>query len=395
MTNVLVCGGGSGGHVYPALALLKTFKRHPNVNRLGFMGTHRGVEARVMPKQSDIDFFPIQAGHLRGNAIHKLKTVVKLCIGMTETLAAFMKFRPGLIIGTGGYSSLPALVWGKALGIPTAILETNAKAGLANRLLGGHVNHVFCGQPATFDFTPKNICQSGIPVRSDLYQPQEKNELYKQWGLSPKKKTLLVLGGSLGAQTLNMLTLQLARRQPDVQIILSMGLCQQDRFVKLKAQTKNLKNLKLHTYIDRMDEAMALTDIAICRAGALTLAELSACGVPAIVVPWDGAADGHQVHNARVHEARGAGLMIREENLSLKNLAQTLGLMLQPQCHEAMHKASLNVGQTHRDACARIVKEVERYLDEPLPLRRDRRRWHERLGQNVLATPTSGPGFKH
>lgn len=393
MSNVLVCGGGSGGHVYPALAMLEAFQAHPNVQRIGFISTPGPLERRVFAAHRDISFFPIHARHFRGTWKQNLGALGALGRGLLESFGAIKRFRPSIIIGTGGYSSFPALLLGLKLGIPTAILEPNLKPGLVNRWLAPRVDRVFYNHDHTF--AAHRAQQTGIPLRPQLFETKRTNALYRRWGLDPAKQTLLILGGSLGANALNTLTLKLAAQLPGLQMILSSGVQQLETFPDLRRAAAQLPNLRVFPYIERMDEAFALTDVALCRGGALTLAELNVCGIPAVVVPWEGAAEAHQLHNAQAHVDQGAGVLIRECDLSVTNVLEALKRMLVPQQLKSMQRAGLTLGKRHRQASARILKEVEPYLNGKVSLHRHRRRRDERFGESILATAAPLAGLEY
>jgi len=395
VNNVLVCGGGSGGHLYPALAMLEAFKAHPCVRRVGFVGTHRALDAQVFGPLREVAFFPLHAQHLRGSWAHNLKAIGQLGWGMLEAFGLMRRFRPSLIVGTGGYASFPALLAGMQLKIPTAIFEPNAQLGLVNRLLGPRADRVFCDELKVISFPHRRVVQTGIPLRKAFFTTRPQRALYARWGLDPRRKTLLVLGGSLGASVLNVLSLKLAKQLPQLQLIVSLGTHQTAMASEVQRAAHALPNVRVLPYIERMDEAMALADVALCRAGALTLAELSACGVPALVVPWEGAAGSHHVHNAQRHVSRGAGAMLRESELNLMSASQAVERMLAPQRLKAMRDASLSVGARHRGAGARILEEVETYLNGNDSLYRHRRRWHECSGQGVLAAASSLTRVQH
>ncbi len=383
MNNILVCGGGSGGHVYPALALLDKFKQHSQVANIGFVGTKRNLESKIFRNRQDIEFFPVSSQHLRGGLRQKLGGMRELATGVYQAFGILKKFQPSLVIGTGGYSSIPMMFGALYRNIPTAIVEPNVKPGLANRLLGLQVDHIFCHPRSYFD-SNERVSKTGVPLRCNLFDTECNKDLYKKWGLDPNKKTLLVLGGSLGAKSLNQLALGIAKHLP-LQVILSLGTQQSDTINHFQQEAKGLDNVNLFPYIKNMNEALALADVAVCRAGALTLAEMSARGIPAITVPWEGSADSHQLHNARTHEAQDAGIVIREADMNLYIVLKTLKRMLKPKTFEEMHRASLAIGTHHRYASTRILKEVEPYLYGQVPFYRDRRRRHERAGQGFLA----------
>ncbi len=392
MTHVLVCGGGSGGHVYPALALLEALRRHPETGRLGFVGTKRGLEARVFAGRRDVSFFPIHARHFRGSFSHNVRALGALGLGCAEALNLIRKFRPGLILGTGGYSAFPVMAAGIGLGVPTVALEPNAVLGTVNRVLAPYVDRLFYNEPeAVRGRDLPHAVRTGVPLRHRLWAVERSEALYRRWGLDPDKRTLLVLGGSLGSRALREAALGLANRLPDCQILMSLG----TRGSEAPGPMRAHPHVRVVPYIDRMDEALALADAALCRAGAVTLAELSACGLPALAVPWEGAAGAHQLHNARRYAESGAGLMMRERDITENAALEALARLLAPGPWSSMHCIGFALGGLHRKAGARIMKEVEPYLEGNVSLRRHRWRRHERAGQGVLAAASPAPRVQH
>jgi len=390
VTHVLVCGGGSGGHVYPALALLEALRDHPEVGRLGFAGTRRGLEARVFADHPDVSFHPIHARHFRGTLLQNIRAVGALGLGCAEALNLIRRFRPGLILGTGGYAAFPVMAAGIGLGIPTVALEPNAVLGTANRVLAPYVDKLFYSEPhAVRGLDGSHAIRTGVPLRAKLWAVERDEALYRRWGLDPARRTLLVLGGSLGSRALRSTALGLAGQLPDCQILMSLGTRGDE--VPERAHPR----VRVVPYIRRMDEALALADAALCRAGAVTLAELSARGVPALVVPWEGAAGAHQLHNARRYASSGAGLMLRERDLNQETAHKALARLLAPGPWSSMHCIGFALGGLHRKAGARIMKEVEPYLEGNVSLRRHRWRRHERAGQGLLATAPPAPRVQH
>jgi len=270
---------------------MQALREDPRVSRIGYIGTKRGLEARIIPRYGFIEFFPIRArGFERRLSFKNFLAALELDVGLLQTLFIFWRFRPSLIIGMGGYASFPALLWGVLLGIKTVLHEQNYLPGLVNRVMAPWANKVLLAQEETARFLKfKSKAVVGVPVRREILEARKH---YEHFGLDPQKKTLLVMGGSKGSQTLTRHMLALSDELKDAQILLITGGQELD-------EPALPSNFIAKAYIDDIGSALACADLVICRAGASTLAELLALEKPAILVPWAGAAENHQLWNAR------------------------------------------------------------------------------------------------
>ncbi len=394
--NLLVAGGGSGGHLYPALALIEGLRAHLPIERVGYVGTRRGLEARVLPGESQIEFFPIHArGFARRLSWSNLRALLALGGGLAESLMLLRRFRPDLIIGTGGYASFAPLACGIALGLPTVIHEPNARPGLVNRLLAPWAGlTTVAWSQATAALRPRRWALTGTPLRRQISQagPGQVTGLR----LDPSRPLLLVIGGSHGAQVLNDQILHYADYFSQMEVVLITG---REGYRCARRQLDvELKNIHLLAYADRMGPLLAVAQLVICRAGAVTLAELTALGKPALLVPWPGAAGGHQEANARALAGVGAARWISEDELlpgpSLARAATEL--LADPARLAQMADASARLGQP--DALDKVIREVERYLYEAdhrsVSLHRHRRGRHERAGPGAPRARLPGQRFQ-
>ncbi len=365
--RVLIAGGGTGGHFYPALAVIEEFEKHRREVKLGYLGTKRGIEARILPSYSQIPFFPIHARGLeRKNALQNLGALALLVISFLETAVVLLHFRPNVVIGMGGYSSFPALllasVLGKFLPIRTIIHEQNAVAGLTNRLLAHFVDKVLISYPYTKSqfSSARNVVTTGNPIRREFFLAQRTPEIYRRFGLCPQKKTVLIFGGSNGSFALTSAVIQDSQaiaRNNEMQVLLVTGKALDTSTIELKLAAAGIKNIVVKTYIQRMGEAFAIADLVVSRAGATSLAEITSCGKPSILIPWGEAADKHQQENARVlKDAKGCTIM-EEHDLGKHKLAQLIEEMLKDEKElSLMAQSSMCIGSKY--AAASMLGEI-------------------------------------
>ena len=277
-----------------------------------------------------------------------------------ESLIIVLRFRPTVIIGTGGFASFPPLFWGIAFGIPTVVHEVNVVPGLVSRWLAPRVDLVMVAYPETaLHLRVKRVRVTGVPLRPGLlemaHSPQE--ELKAELGLDPQRRMILVLGGSRGAAPLNRAILSSKAKLDEMQVLLVTG---RDADGTLGGRREGIF---VHEYLDRckIGEALAAADLVVSRAGAATLAELTGIGKPALLIPWPGAAEDHQERNARYLERAGGALVLPEDLLQEIDLLEFARRLLAEQGRiRRMAAASRAVGR--RDGLKRVIEEVERYL---------------------------------
>ena len=323
--RLLVAGGGTGGHLFPGLALGEEVKtRHPR-NDVLFVGSARGIEAREVPKAGYpleiIDVGPLK----RMGIVGFVKGMVRLPRALWQSVRILRKFDPDVVIGVGGFSSGPVLLAAWFLRKPTAIQEQNALPGFTNRTLGWFVDAVFIAFPqAEAAFPPRKTHLLGNPIRRAFL------DNYLHTKAATDRLSILVTGGSQGAHALNLrvaealeiLAPQVGRK---IQILHQTGIKDQQevaaRYEKLRSSGLVAEAI---AFIDDMPRAYAGADLLVCRAGATTIAELTVCKKPAILVPFPFAADDHQTVNARSLVEAGAALLMAEKELTAEKLADEL-----------------------------------------------------------------------
>jgi len=323
--RIALAAGGTGGHLYPGLALAEALRENTSVEIM-FIGTAHGLENNILPTLP----YRFERIWIRGLqrkfSLANLLFPVRLVVSLLQCAFLFLTFRPDIVLGTGGYVSGPALMMGLLLRIPTAVQEQNSYPGLVNRFLGKKVNQVYL----TFDDSRKyfagqqNVVVSGNPVRADIARTN-RNSAATRFGLDAHKITLLIFGGSQGAHAINQMVLRslaVILTNEGLQLLWATG--EADWQQVFQKCTEVAKRVKVTKYIDAMASAYAASDFVLCRAGASTLSELALCGLPAILVPYPYAAENHQEFNARSVEEAGAAMTILEKELTTDTLAQAV-----------------------------------------------------------------------
>lgn len=333
--NIIVSGGGTGGHIYPALTIMRTIEeKYPDTNFL-YVGTNKGLEADIIPKEN-IPFATVDIqGFKRSLSPANFVRAGLAAIGVAKAMNVVRKFKPDAVIGTGGYVCGPVLMAASMLGIPTLIQEQNVVPGITNKILAKFVTKIAAGTPEAAKHFPagKVIC-TGNPIRKEV-MTAVREEGAKAFGFDPAKKTVLISGGSRGARSINNAMIDVlaaAAQQTEVQYLHVTGkLDYEDIIGRLAKKGVNLAetpNIKVEPYLYNMPAAMAMADLVVYRAGATGLAELTARGIPAILIPYPYAAENHQEHNARALEAAGAAKVILNRDLKSENLQSTLQELL-------------------------------------------------------------------
>lgn len=349
--RLLVAGGGTGGHLYPGVAVAEELLARGGDHCVLFAGTQRGLEARVLPALG-LSFAPVRARGLVGSGpVGMLRSLGTQFLGLADAVGLVRRFRPQACLGVGGYASFPVLAAGGLFGVPSAVQEQNATPGLTNRILGKWVARVYLGDAAAArHFSAAKVRSTGNPLRRVLrastpYAPPTPGEPLR----------VLVLGGSQGARALN----------ENVPGALALATCPWEvlhQAGKGKAEAVGAAygdrpGARVVEFLDDMASAYAWAQLVIARAGALTLAEVAAAGRPAVLVPFPYAAGDHQTANARAFEGRGAACTLAESDLSPVRLWETVrGLLDQPGRPAAMAAASDRAAR--RDAAAVIVDDL-------------------------------------
>ncbi len=330
MKRILFTGGGTGGHIYPAVAIAREVQRLAPDTEILFVGALGKMEMEKVPRAGfKIVGLPVSAFH-RSLTLKNLLFPYKLLMSLVRARKIVRDFNPDLVVGTGGFASGPVLRVSTQKHIPVILQEQNAFPGVTNRLVAGKVNHICVAYPGMEKYFPGDkIVVTGNPVRTDLVLPADRHAAaFESFGFSPEVPVILVFGGSLGARTLNHCMAAAARRlaAAPVQIIWQTG----TNFVaEAKASVENAGagNIRVHDFIYNMDEAYAIASLAVCRSGAITLSELAVVGKPALLVPFPAAAEDHQTKNAKVFTSAGAAQMISDAEAGNKLINKMMELI--------------------------------------------------------------------
>jgi UDP-N-acetylglucosamine--N-acetylmuramyl-(pentapeptide) pyrophosphoryl-undecaprenol N-acetylglucosamine transferase len=352
--RVIISGGGTGGHIYPALTIARAIN-DIEPSEILFVGTKQGLEADIVPREG-FPFATVDAGGIeRRLTLGNLRNLFKAFAGLFEAFAVLRRFKPDVVIGTGGYVCGPVLLTASLLGIPAIIQEQNVIPGVTNRILARFVGKIAAGYGEAahnFGAGKDKVVVTGNPVRPDVLTATREDGL-AALGLAPDRLTILVAGGSRGARSINTAMADVHARfagRPGVQILHATGSGEYNNIVGLLAQRgidiAKTGNISIVPYLYNMPQALAAADLAVFRAGAIGLAELTARGIPAVLIPYPYAAENHQEFNARVLEAQGAALVIRDADLTGPRLADTLETLLgDADKLAAMARASKQLGR--------------------------------------------------
>lgn len=310
--KILISGGGTGGHIFPALSIANALKRRLDADIL-FVGADNRMEMEKVPAAGyEIKGLPV-AGFDRKNLLRNIGVLLKLRKSMSIARRIVKDFKPDIAIGVGGYCSGPTLKAAQKAGVPTLLQEQNSYAGVTNKLLARKAKKICVAYPEMERFFPSDkIVMTGNPVRKDLLsQTITAEKARERFGLNPKRPTVLVVGGSLGARTLNESMEAGIRRlyEEGIQVIWQTGKNFGDRG---PAAAKNLEGVVVTRFISDMASAYAAADLVVSRAGAGSISELELLGKPSVLVPSPNVAEDHQTKNARALSDKGAAILVED-----------------------------------------------------------------------------------
>ncbi len=334
--KILFAGGGTAGHINPALAVADYIKaRHPDA-QISYIGTAEKLEATLVPAKG-YDFYTIKVAGFRRSLspkamIHNISAVKLAATSLINAKKILKKVNPDVVVGTGGYVSGPVLRAAQQLGIKTAIHEQNAFPGVTTKMLAPNADRVMLAMPEAQKYLKLNKKPdiTGNPIRNELLTVDRKTAREKL-GLSDKP-LILSFGGSLGAKHLNEAVSELIKWHNGTQKyyhIHATGKVGYEDMLESLKDTELSNDIKIREYIDDMDICMAAADLVICRAGAITLGELQACGKPSVLIPSPYVAENHQYHNALTLKKDGAAEIIEEKDLSGESLIKTVELLIE------------------------------------------------------------------
>lgn len=327
--KIIISGGGTGGHVYPALAIANAL-REKGVKDILFVGAKGKLEMEKVPKAG----YPIEGLNIRGfQRTKKWRNVLfpfRLIASLWKAKKIIDKFGPDVVIGVGGYASGPILKIAQLKKIPTVIQEQNSYPGVTNKLLAKDAKQIFVAYTGMERFFPSDkLTLTGNPVRKDLTDVQQlRKEAIGFFGLDDSKKTILIFGGSLGARTINQAVAAQADKimqSKEVQIIWQVGKIYHEQY--RDSELSKVPQVQVMPFIDRMDLAYAASDVIICRAGALTISELMLVGKPAVLVPSPNVAEDHQTKNALALVEADAAILVDDKVAKDEMILAALALL--------------------------------------------------------------------
>lgn len=361
----LISGGGTGGHIFPALAIANKIKKENPEAQILFIGASDKMEMKRVPEAG----YPIEGLEIYGiSRDFSLKGLGKnirlpfvLMSAMQKARKIIKEFKPDIAIGVGGFASGPALKAADQMGIPTLLQEQNSYPGITNKMLAAKAKRICVAYDGLDKYFPaEKIIRTGNPVRAEILNLKRKDpNAYKIFDFSPEKKTVLVVGGSLGARTLNetMAAHLDDFRKADLQLLWQTG----EQFYlnmdsSLLAQQDD--HVRILPFIRNMNDAYSMADIIISRAGALAISELAIVGVPSILVPFPFAAEDHQTYNAKALSSQDAAVLVPDSQARAELMPTLMELANNPQRCEKMGNSLRKFAQP--DAINLIYKEIEK-----------------------------------
>ncbi len=355
----IISGGGTGGHIYPAVAIANELKvRFPDAEFL-FVGAEDRMEMEKVPQAG----YPIEglriSGLQRSLSLQNLAFPLKLISSLIKSNSILKRFKPDVAIGTGGYASAPLLRMAAKQKIPCLIQEQNSHAGITNKWLSGKVQKICVAYEGMDAFFPvQKLRITGNPVRQDLLDiTSKKDEALAFFNLNSEKKTLLVLGGSLGARRINQLIeakLPFFEAQ-NLQVIWQCGKQYEETY-----KNKGNEAVQIHTFLNRMDLAYAAADFIISRSGALSASELCLVGKPVLFIPSPNVAEDHQTKNARAISEKNAALMMKESELDTNFESEFSALIASAELQKTLSENIKKLAKPN--ATKDIVDEIEKLL---------------------------------
>ena len=362
--RILVTGGGTGGHIYPALAIVRALKEMDDQLEVLYIGTQRGLEKDIVEREG-LPFKYIEiAGFKRSLSFENVKTIIKFLKSLKTTKKYIKDFQPDVVIGTGGYVCGPVVFSAARLKIPTIIHEQNSLPGVTNKFLSKYVDKVaICFEEARKYFPESKVVLTGNPRASEVANTLKIGKA--ALGLDPKKKTVLISGGSRGAEPINEAFISMIQQYEKAQyeVVFVTG---SSHFEAIKGSITNvdaLKNVHVLPFIDNMPQYLVSIDLFVGRSGATFLSEITALGVPSILIPSPYVTENHQEFNARSVTDHGGGVLILEKELTGERLYDEINRILGDSLlNKEMGRIAKGLGIP--DATQRIVKLIDEIIEK-------------------------------
>jgi UDP-N-acetylglucosamine--N-acetylmuramyl-(pentapeptide) pyrophosphoryl-undecaprenol N-acetylglucosamine transferase len=357
--RILIAGGGTGGHLYPGIALAREMQRRDAAHEVSFVGTAQGIEARVVPRER----FPldlIRVAGLKGKSrLERLKGFLLLPIAAVDAWRVLSRRRPDVVVGVGGFASGPVLLLAALRGYPTMLLEQNALPGITNRLLSHVVRAAAVNFEAALTYFPRTGFVAGNPVRPEFF-PAQNEEANDHTNRPHDAARILIFGGSQGAHAINVAMVEAASRlaAAGIRLAITHQTGERDLDLVRGAYQRAGVAARVEAFIYEIHAEMKAADLVICRAGATTLAELAASATPAILVPLPTSTDDHQRKNAEVVAQAGAAVSMEEREVNGETLAAAIGGLVSDEARRRQMAAAAR-RLARPDAAQRIADRVE------------------------------------
>lgn len=355
----LISGGGTGGHIFPAISIANALKQIDPHCEVLFIGAEGHMEMERVPAAGyNIEGLKVE-GLDRQHLLRNVKVICNLLSSLPKARRIIKNFKPDVAVGVGGYASAAALLVAKSMNIPIVLQEQNGFAGVANKLLAKKAEKICVAYSGMERFFPADkIILTGNPIRQNLFNPElDKNEAYAAFGFKNNIPTLLVMGGSLGAMTINNGMIKGLKQfaQAGVQVIWQTG---KRYFADAKKAFDNnpCSNVLVTDFISRMDYAYAIADVVVARAGASTISELTFLGKPAILIPSPNVAEDHQTHNAMALANQNAAICLPDKEAEEKLAPLAINLLLDDERKSSIAENSKKMAQN--DSALRIANEI-------------------------------------
>lgn len=345
--RILVSGGGTGGHIYPAIAFIKEVKKHQPDAEFLYIGTENGLEKSIVEREN-ILFKSIEiTGFRRKISFENIKTIMRFINGTTLSKKYIKEFKPDIVLGTGGYVCGPVVYAAAKLKIPTIIHEQNSVPGLTNKFLSKYVDRVaLCFEEAGQYFPKEKTVLTGNPRASEVIG-NDGNKGKQSVGLDPSKKVVLIVGGSRGAKPINEAFIEVLPkvREKNYQVLYVTGDVHYEYVLKEVNKVGNPDNVIIKPFLHNMPEVLAGVDLVVARAGATTLAEITALGIPSILIPSPYVTNNHQEKNARALGDNGAAIVRLEKEMDGSTLLQDIdNVLLNEKTLAQMKQSSARLG---------------------------------------------------
>ena len=355
--KIIISGGGSGGHIFPAVAIAKSLlEKNKNIEFL-FVGAKDKMEMEKIPNEGFKIVGLWISGFHRGKILKNLLFPIKLFFSLIKSFFLIKKFDPDLVIGTGGFASGPILYIASKFNVPTLIQEQNSYAGLTNKILSKHVNSICVAYENMDRFFPRNkIIITGNPVRKKIIKiPSDHIDKSNLFNLNSENKTILIIGGSLGARTINETVgngLEIFK-QHNLNIIWQTGKSFSEKANELIAEI-NTRGITTHTFIKEIELAYGLADIIVSRAGAIAISELCVVGKPVILIPSPNVAENHQYKNAQSLVNKNAAILVKDSQANNKLVDEIIKLQNNP---TLMKELSENIKKMEYKNAANVISD--------------------------------------